>query len=98
MKLLGNRLLVFPLPVQERTNGNIVLPAGQAGDFKQWWKIEQLGTGHRCADFAIGQTVLTQLHTTHETLDDGRKILGTDQIIAFLEIEPDIFIRMLPDI
>ena len=98
MKLLGNRLLVAPLPVKEFSDGGIVMPRGQAGDFMQWWTIERLGTGHRCSDFAVGQTVLTQLHSTHETLDDGRKILGTDQVIAFLETEPDIFIRMLPDI
>src|SRR6267378_6317391 len=90
MKILGDRLLVSPLPVQERSSGGIVLPQGQAGDFMQWWKIESLGTGKTCADLAVGQTVLTETRTTHETLDDGRKIMGTDQIIAKLETIPDL--------
>ncbi len=84
MKILGDRVLISPLPVQERSAGGIVLPLGQAGDFMQWWRVESLGTGKTCAELSIGQTVLTETRTTHTTLEDGtgRKIMGTDQIIA----------------
>jgi co-chaperonin GroES (HSP10) len=87
MRIVGNRVLVSPLPVAELSPGGIVLPHGHAGDFKQWWIVESLGTGVACEDLAVGQTVLTETRTTHETLDDGRKIMGLDQIIA--KLEPD---------
>lgn len=100
MKILGDRLLVSPLPVQQRSAGGIVLPQGQAGDFMQWWKIESLGTGKTCAELAIGQTVLTETRTTHTTLEDGsgRKIMGTDQIIAKLETQSDDELPTVEDV
>jgi len=96
MKILGNRVLVSPLPVQERSTGGVILPQAQAGDFMQWWRVEILGTGKPCAELAIGQTVLTESRTTHETLHDGRKIFSMDQIIAKLETVPDL--TVLPDL
>lgn len=90
MRLMGDRVLLSPLPVQEVSAGGIHLPQGQAGDFMQWWRVEAVGTGKKCVELAVGQTVLTELRTTHETLEDGRKILITDQIIAKIEPEPDV--------
>ena len=44
MKLLGNRLLVAPMPVQEKSDGGIILPHADVADKKLWWRIEQVGT------------------------------------------------------
>jgi co-chaperonin GroES (HSP10) len=92
MKLLGDRLLISPLPVQQRSEGGMFLPQGQVGDAKLWWRVEAVGPGARNkhgvvrpVEFAVGDTVLTPLHFTHTTLEDGTKIVECDQIIARLE-------------
>ena len=95
MKILGNRLLLSPLPVQEVSDGGIVLPSAAVGDKKMWWRVEQVGThrpaegkahthGTSAADYAVGQHVCTPLHFTHTTLEDGsdRKIVDCDQFVA----------------
>lgn len=101
MKLLGNRILISPLPVQERTETGLFLPEGSAGDKKLWWRVDQIGThqpkpgkfrphGTSCSDYEIGQRVLLPGEYTHTTLPDGRKIVECgrddhDQVIAVLE-------------
>lgn len=92
-KILGNRLLLSPLPEKEFSDGGIVLPKGQAGDIKQLWRVEQLGEGRGCEDFTIGQTLISPLHLSHHSLEDGtgRKIVDCDQMVAkFEQPEPDI--------
>jgi len=90
MRLLGDRLLLSPLPVQERSAGGIVLPQGQAGDVMMWWKVDQLGSKFSKPEVKVGDTVVTPLHFTHTTLEDGsgRKIVDSDQIHGMLEPEP----------
>jgi co-chaperonin GroES (HSP10) len=92
-RILGDRLLISPLPEKEFSDGGIVLPRGQVGDVKQLWRVEQLGEGNACKDFSLGQTVITPLHFSHFTLEDGtgRKIVDCDQIVGvFEEPEPDL--------
>jgi co-chaperonin GroES (HSP10) len=99
MKLLGDRLLISPLPVREKSEGGIILPQGQAGDVKHYWRVDQVGTGKRGKDgefvpldFSVGDIIVTALYHDHTVLEDGtdRRIVGTDQIIAKLETVPDL--------
>ena len=98
MKLLGNRLLVSPLPTQEKTESGIFLPQAQAGDKRLWWRIEQVGThqpkrdgklrahGTSASDYRVGQVVLLNNNYTNTTLEDtDRKIVETQYIEAVLE-------------
>lgn len=96
MKLLGNRLLVAPLPVQEKSDGGIFLPHGDVADKKLWWRIEAVGThqpaggklrphGTSAADFNVGQTVLLNNAYTNTTMPDGRKIVDTQYVEAVIE-------------
>lgn len=99
MRILGNRILISPLPAQERSAGGIFLPQGQAGDVMYFWRVEQIGEGRPDAkglmhvpEFAVGDTVITPLYFDHTTLEDGtnRKIVGIDQIVGKLETVPDV--------
>jgi co-chaperonin GroES (HSP10) len=97
MKLLGNRLLVSPLPVQEKTEAGIFLPQGDVGDKKLWWRVEQVGThqpkvtgkfrphGTSAADFHVGQVVCLNNAFTNTTLEDGRKVVDTQYVEAVME-------------
>ena len=96
MRLLGNRLLLSPLPVKEFSDGGIVLPQGQVGDKKMLWRVDQVGPGivrksgvNPMAEFEVGQTVVTPLFFSHHTLEDGtgRKIIDCDQVVAVIEEE-----------
>lgn len=98
MKLLGNRLMVSPLPVQEKSGGGIFLPHGAAGDKKLWWRVEQVGThqpkpdkrrahGTSASDYRVGQVVCLNNAFTNTSLDDGteRKIVETQYVEAVME-------------
>jgi co-chaperonin GroES (HSP10) len=93
IRVLGNRILLNPIPAQEQSVGGIILPQSQ-GDKKLWWTIAQLGTGrpgkngvNPLDELRVGQSVCTPLFFTHTTLEDGseRKIVDVDQLIAVLE-------------
>jgi co-chaperonin GroES (HSP10) len=88
MKILGDRALIIPLPVQERTPTGIFLPQGQAGDVMHYWRVEQVSAKWSKPEVAVGDTVITPLHISHHTLDDGRKIVDADQFIGMLETPP----------
>jgi co-chaperonin GroES (HSP10) len=89
MRILGNRLLLSPLPARETSPGGILLPQAQTGDVMHYWRVEAVGTGKRLKhgelvppEFAVGDLVITPLHFSHTTLEDGtnRKIVDCDQI------------------
>ncbi len=93
MKLLGDRILIAPLPDQEKTAGGIILPQAQVGDVRYYWRVEQVGPGKRdksgelkAPEFTVGDLVVTPLHFSHTTLEDGsgRKIVDCEQIIGKL--------------
>ena len=99
MKILGDRLLLSPLPDREVSAGGIILPMAQTGDVRNYWKVDSVGTGRRNKrgeviplDFAPGDIVVTALYMDHTTIEDGsnRKIVGTDQIIAKLDPVPEV--------
>lgn len=101
MRILGDRLLLRPLPAQEKSAGGIVLPQGQAGDVMYYWRVEAVGAGRRNKkgeivpmDFAVGDIVITALYHDHTVLEDGtqRRIVGSEQIIGKLETLPDLSI------
>jgi co-chaperonin GroES (HSP10) len=90
--------MLEPLPVQESSSGGIFLPKSHVGDQKLWWRVVALGThvtepgkphthGTSASDYQLGQVVLTPLHFSHTTLEDGseRKIVDVDQLIAVLD-------------
>lgn len=96
MKILGNRLLVSALPVQETSDGGIILPFGQPGDKKLWWRVEGVGThqpkpgklrphGTSASDYHVGQVICLNNAFTNTTLPDGRKIVDTQYVEAVLE-------------
>jgi co-chaperonin GroES (HSP10) len=93
IRVIGNRVLLNPIPAQEQSVGGIILPS-QAGDKRMWWTIAQLGTGrpdkngvNPLDELRVGQSVCTPLFFTHTTLEDGseRKIVDVDQLIAVLD-------------
>ena len=102
MRLLGDRLLISPLPDQEQTSGGIILPMAQTGDVRHYWRVEQVGPGKRdkkgelqAPEFAVGDLVVTPLHFSHTTLEDGSgwKIVDCEQVIGKLaaaEFVPEI--------
>jgi len=96
MRILGNRVLISPLPVREVSEGGIVLPQAQVGDVMQHWKVEQVGSGHRGKDgelvppeFTPGDLIITPLHFSHHSMEDGSgwKIIEAAEIIG--KFEPD---------
>jgi len=93
MRILGDRLLLSPLPVKTKSDGGIHLPDGQAGDKMVYWRVEQTGSKVKDDCFHPGVIVLTPLYFSHTTLEDGsgRKIVDCNQIEAMLEPDtPDI--------
>ena len=93
MRILGNNALIEPLPVQERTAGGIFLPQGQVGDQKMFWRVLAVSPTAKMPggkpldeELKAGAIVVTPLHFTHTTLEDGtdRKIVGVDQFQAVL--------------
>lgn len=99
MRILGNRLLLAPLPPREQSAGGIILPQGQAGDVMYFWKVDAVGAGKALKngdipvnEFSVGDTVITPLYFDHTTLEDGtkRKIVGCEQIVGKLETVPDL--------
>lgn len=100
MRILGNKLLVAPLPPQEKSAGGIVMPAEQVGDLKMWWRVEQVGEGAAlpkkpktkphgllASDYRVGEVVITKLQFSHHHLEDGtgRRIVSCDQFEGRLE-------------
>jgi chaperonin GroES len=94
MRLLGDRLLLAPLPDREKTSNGIILPQGQAGDVRHYWKVEAVGNGKRdkqgelrAPEFSVGDVVITPLYHENVVLEDGthRRIVGCEQIIAKME-------------
>jgi hypothetical protein len=93
MRILGDRLLLSPLPAKKLSDGGIHLLDGQVGDKFIWYRIDQVGTQVKEEVFHVGQVVVTPLYFTHTHLEDGtnRKIVGVDQIHGvILEPTPDI--------
>lgn len=94
IRVLGNRVLMSPLPVREQSSGGIILPMERVDDKKMFWRIDQIGTGkpgeksfHLLRELRVGMTVATPLFFDHTTLEDGsgRKIVNVDQLVAELE-------------
>jgi co-chaperonin GroES (HSP10) len=83
MRLLGNRVLLQQLPQASASHGGILLP-GQYQDDRMQWRILAIGQGKKVpSELQVGDCVLTPLYTDHVTLDDGTKIVGVEQLIAF---------------
>lgn len=103
MRILGNRALVSPLPAREKSAGGIVLPQAQVGDVMHYWRVEAVGPGKRDKqgnlvppDFKVGDLVITPLHFSHTTLEDGtgRKIVDCDQFEGkFVEGDWEMYTR-----
>lgn len=95
-RILGDRVLLSPLPAVEKTEGGIIMPQGQAGDVMLYWRVEKVGEGKPGKDgqlqpmkVKVGDIVITPLYHDHVTLEDGsnRKLVGVDQIIGKFEEE-----------
>ena len=102
-RILGDRLLLSPLPPVERTSGGIIMPQGQAGDVMNYWRVEQVGEGKRNKagelippDFKVGDIIITPLYHEHVTLEDGskRKLVDVEQIVGKFEDVPDNVVEM----
>lgn len=98
-RILGDRVLLSPLPPVEKTSGGIIMPQGQAGDVMHYWRVEAVGEGKRDKDgllvpleVKVGDIVVTPLYHDHVTLEDGshRKLVSVDQIIGKFVDEPDV--------
>lgn len=93
LRLLGNRLLLEPLPKPAKSAGGIDLLEAYNDDRMQWLVVAA-GPGLKLKDGAIlppeiaaGDKVLTPLYFDHTTLDGGRKIVDAAQVIAILGID-----------
>lgn len=93
MRILGDRILISPLPEKTISDGGIHLPGGETGDKKLFWKVDQLGTKASVPEIQAGSTVITPGYFSHTTLEDGsgRKIIGCDQIEG-------VFVEELPPV
>lgn len=98
LRMLRGKALVEPLPVQEKSHGGIVLPQESVGDKKIWWRVLDMGPLREDKHgnlidpgFEIHDTVVTPLHFSHFTIEDGtgRKIVGFEQFEGKLESEFD---------
>jgi len=95
IRMLRNNLLLEPLPENTKSDGGIHLPGGQTGDLKMYWKVLAVGEGmpnkygghDPILEISVGDTVITPLHFSHHTMEDGtgRKIVSADQIIGKFE-------------
>lgn len=84
MKILGNRVLLEPLPKPTVSEGGIHFVMRYQDD-KMQWRVAAVGTGTKIpAEIQVGCSVLSPLYFDHFTLEDGtgRKIVGIDQLIA----------------
>lgn len=84
MKILGNRVLLEPLPKPTRSAGGIHFAMPWQDD-KMQWRIAALGNGKKVPpEIEVGNFVLTPLYFNHFTLEDGtgRKIVGVEQLLA----------------
>lgn len=84
MRILGNRVLLEPLPQATQSSGGIHLVERYQDD-KMQYRVAGIGTGKRIPEeIAVGDCVLTPLYFDHTTLEDGtgRKIVGVEQLIA----------------
>jgi co-chaperonin GroES (HSP10) len=106
-RIIGDRVLLSPLPPQEKTLTGLFLPQAQQGDVMYYWRVDQVGEGKRGKDgelvppaFAVGELVITPLHFTHTTIEDGtnRKLVDCEQIVGKFVDELDApALTVLPD-
>jgi len=84
LKILGNRVLLEPLPKPTQSAGGILFPMQYQDDGTQW-RVAGLGTGPKVPpEIEVGDCVMSPLYFDHFTLEDGtgRKIVGVEQLIA----------------
>ena len=83
MKLLGNRLLIQPLPRANASVGGVLIPANYTDPSTlAQYQVLAVGTGKlmKHCEISVGDFVLASLHHDHLTLPDGSKIVGLEQI------------------
>lgn len=84
MRILGNRVLLEPLPNRTVSDGGIHFAMPWQDD-KMQYRVLALGTGKKVPpEIEVGNFVLTPLYFDHFTLEDGtgRKIVGVEQLVA----------------
>ncbi len=92
LKILGNRLLLEPLPKKTHSDGGILLAQAYQDDRSQY-RVLALGTGPKIPpEVRVGDCVMTPLTYDYFTFEDGsgRIIANVDQLIAVWEQNPPI--------
>lgn len=90
IKLLGNRVLLLPLPAESQSPSGIVFPARYSNPrVSQQYRVVDTGPGRRLKDGSIlptevqrGEYVLIETGFEHVTFDNGVKLVDASQIIA----------------
>lgn len=84
LRVLGNRVLLQPLPKKTKSDGGILLAEAYQDDRTQY-RVLQVGSGPKIPpEVRAGDYVMTPLYFDHFTFEDGSgcKIVGVDQLIA----------------
>lgn len=89
MRILGNRILIAPLPAPTTSANGLHLPVNYNDPRSaQQYRVEAVGPGRRLKtgvtippEVMVGDYVLAPLHHDHITLDDGRKIVDASEIL-----------------
>lgn len=88
MKLLGNRVLLEPLPLKVFSPGGILFTQIWQDDEKQY-RVLAVGPGRKLKNGTVvppevkpGDYVLAELYGEHIKLPDGRRIIDAKDILA----------------
>lgn len=94
MKLLGNRVLVQPLPQATQSSGGIQYSPSYRDDQTRY-RVLAVGPGRRLKNGTVippevshGDLVIAPLYHDHAILKDGCRVIDAGQIIAVVGYNP----------
>lgn len=87
IKPLGNRVLVKPVEVEEKTKGGIFLPETASKEKPNMAELVALGNGEEVKDISKGQRVIYKKYSGTEVKQDCETylILEIEDLLAVVE-------------
>jgi co-chaperonin GroES (HSP10) len=90
LRILGNLVLLIPLPADDKSPGGILFPARYTNpQVSAQYRVVDTGPGRRLRDGTVlppevqrGEYCLILNNSEHITFDNGAKLVDVEQVIA----------------
>lgn len=87
IKPIGDRVLLKPVEVEEKTAGGIILPESSHKEKPNMGEVLEIGNGEKLEGIKVGQKVIYTKYAGSEIKTDDEKflIMNVEDILAIVE-------------